>query len=135
MTCKHLSVSAASMVLLLGFSTGMTPASAETAAGTDSVDTITVVAPRITVERPTGVVSKVITAEKNARVAFSDLDLARTADLHELEARVSEAATGICNDLTSELPFGQPSTSACIRRAVDDAMSQVREATHLALTR
>lgn len=120
-------------VLLVGLSTATGPAHADTAAQAEAYETITVTAPRITVEPGTPGVSKVITAEKSALVAFSDLDLSRTADLQALEDRVRDAAGGICRDLSGEMPFGQPSTSVCIRRAVDDAMQQVRFATQLAL--
>ncbi len=99
----------------------------------DAYETITVTAPRITIEPGTPGVSKVITAEKSAMVAFSDLDLSRTADLQALEDRVREAAGEICRDLSGEMPFGQPSTSVCVRRALDDAMRQVQQATQLAL--
>ncbi|MDZ7668739.1 MAG: UrcA family protein [Gammaproteobacteria bacterium] len=120
-------------LLLVGLSAAVGPAHANTEAQSGAYETITVTAPRITIEPGTPGVSKVITAEKNALVAFSDLDLSRTADLQALEERVRDAAEGICRDLSGEMPFGQPSTSVCVRRAVDDAMQQVRQATLVAL--
>lgn len=120
-------------LLLVGLSAAAAPANADTEAQAEAYETVTVTAPRITVEPGTPGVSKVTTAEMSALVAFSDLDLSRTADLQALEARVREAAEGICRDLSGDMPFGQPSTSVCVRRAVDDAMQQVRYATQLAL--
>lgn len=120
-------------LLLVGLSAAAGPANADTEAQAKAYETVTVTAPRVTVEPGTPGVSKVTTAEMSALVAFSDLDLSRTADLQALEARVREAAEGICGDLSADMPFGQPSTSVCVRRAVDDAMQQVRYATQLAL--
>lgn len=95
-----------------------------------ALDTITVVAPRITYQlgressslRPV----KIEVAEKSAIVRYGDLDLSRTADLYVLEERVSEAADRVCTELAELYPAGQPDQAACVRRATSDAMAQVR---------
>ena len=108
--------------------TPQTPPSPPTPTG---IDTITVVAPRITyrVRREGGSVipTEVTVAEKTAVVEISDLDLTRTSDLYTLEGRVTEAAARVCGELATEFPEGQPETSTCTRRAVDDAMAQVQQ--------
>lgn len=129
------SISGLASAALVVAMAGMSPADARADQHAASVDTITVVAPRVTVERGAPGVSKVVTAEMSARVNASDLDLGRIADMRELEARVSEAAAMLCRDLEAELPFGQPSRVACQRRAFDDAMAQVRDTTQLAMVR
>ncbi|QOC23434.1 UrcA family protein [Wenzhouxiangella sp. AB-CW3] len=92
-----------------------------------SVDRITVFAPRITRERSRrGSMAHVEKMERTAVVDFSDLDLSRTADLFELEDRIHEAASTICEELAESYPQGQPATPVCIRRAVDDAMADAR---------
>lgn len=95
------------------------------------LETITVVAPRITyqIKREGGsVIPKEVTiAEKSAIVTVSDLDLTRTADLYTLEERVAEAAARVCGELAQQFPDGTPNTPVCIRRATDDAMAQVQQ--------
>jgi UrcA family protein len=121
-----------STALLLGATLSLSvTASAETRA--DALDTITVVAPRVTEQRgPTGQVSKVLKAEMSAYVSFADLDLTRVSDLRALEARVEQAAAGLCKDLEAEMPAGQPSRQACQRRAFETAMAQVHMASQIA---
>lgn len=97
-----------------------------------SLETITVVAPRITYtirrDRASGsaVPQRIEVAEKTALVSYADLDLARTADLYTLESRVDEAASRVCGELAQQFPEGEPSTAVCARRAADDAMAHVR---------
>ncbi len=92
------------------------------------LEEITVMAPRITSEQRTSPpYGKTIVANKSARVDISDLDISRTADMNEVRNRVEEAAQRICKQLSDELPFGQPDTPECVRRAVSDAMAQVEE--------
>lgn len=85
------------------------------------------VAPRILREPATVGATTAITVDMNAIVNVADLDLTRSADMLELENRIETAATEICEELAREYPFGQPRTSVCISRAVDDAMSTARE--------
>lgn len=93
-----------------------------------TIEEITVLAPRITSEdRSSPPYGKTIVAEKSMVVNVSDLDITRTADFRKVRDRVEEAATSVCEQLEDELPFGQPSTPECIRRAVSDAMAQVDE--------
>ncbi len=97
-------------------------------AAENTIEEITVLAPRITSEdRRSPPYGKTIVAEKSMVVNISDLDITRTADFRKVRDRVEEAATSVCEQLEDELPFGQPSTPECIRRAVSDAMAQVDE--------
>lgn len=100
------------------------------------IEEIVVVAPRVTrkQEDRAGPV-QILLVERDERVDITDLDLTRTANVMELEKRVEAAAKLICEELTQEYPFGQPSTSVCVRRAVDDAMIEVREAVLEAIDR
>ena len=117
-----------SMALLIAVSTAG-PAIAQT---TTELESITVVAPRITYqvkrERGSAIPVQVTVAEKSALVKFADLDLTRTADLYRLEDRVGEAAAKVCEELAQQFPEGEPSTPTCTRRAVDDAMAQIQQA-------
>jgi UrcA family protein len=101
------------------------------------LDTVTVVAPRITyhAKREAGsVVPKEITvAEKKAQVSYSDLDLTKTADLYALEDRIGKAAARVCDELAQEFPEGEPSAAVCARRATDDAMAQMRQMSRAAV--
>ncbi len=97
------------------------------------IDWIVVVAPRIRQERDRLGTGRVTTISRDIRVDFTDLDLTRTADLYALEARVNEAAEEVCADLADLFPGSQPSVAVCIRRAVEDAMVQVREAARQAV--
>lgn len=121
-------------LLMLG--AGMIPeAAAEAAdAGLRPIDEIVVVAPRIRQERDRRAgTSRITTISRDIRVDFSDLDLKRTTDLYVLEERVNEAAREVCEDLAEIFPHAQPSVAVCIRRAVEDAMVQVREAAQRAV--
>jgi len=94
------------------------------------METITVVAPRITYqvrrERGSAIPKEVTVVEQTALVNFGDLDLTRTADLATLEERISAAATQVCQSVAEQVPEGQPSTPVCTQRAIDDAMAQAR---------
>lgn len=90
------------------------------------LEAVTVMAPRITYKRARGYMPVTI-VEKSARVTAADLDFTRSTDIYVLEDRVRKAAAQLCEELTREYPSGQPSTDACIRRAVNDTMAQVRE--------
>jgi len=108
-----------------------TPAMAEGPTKSTELGAITVVAPRIAykqVRREGGsVIPKEITLiQKTAQVSYADLDLRRTSDLYTLEDRVGKAAAGVCQDLAREVPDGEPDTAICERRAVKDAMAQLR---------
>lgn len=122
---------ALSVALVIALSTAA-PSLAQTPA---ELETITVVAPRITyqVKRVPGsaIPQQVTIAEQRAEVDISDLDLTRTADLFKLEERVNVAATRVCNQLIERLPEGQPSAAVCKRRAAEDAMAQVQHVTQM----
>jgi UrcA family protein len=96
--------------------------------------TITVMAPRITYqirrERGSAIPMMQTIVQKSAMVRYGDLDLTRSADLYTLESRVGEAAAQVCGELAQEFPEGTPNTPTCTRRAIDDAMTQVRQAAH-----
>ncbi|HJW45621.1 MAG TPA: UrcA family protein [Lysobacter sp.] len=123
------------MVLLIALSTG-SPAIAQTSTEPKQLETITVVAPRITyqVKRERGSLAptEVTVAEKSAKVNLGDLDLTRTADLYVLEDRIGKAAAQVCEELAQQFPEGEPSVAVCTRRATDDAMSQLRQVTRQA---
>jgi UrcA family protein len=92
---------------------------------------ITVVAPRIVykeVRRVKGsVIPKEITMiQKTVEVRYSDLDLMRPTDQYVLEERVGRAAQGVCEQLATEVPDGEPDTAICARHAIRDAMAQIR---------
>ena len=121
-----------SMALLMALSTG----SAALAQAPTELGTITVMAPRVTYqvrrERGSAIPMMLTIVEKSAIVRAGDLDLTRSADLYTLEARVGEAAARVCAELAQEFPDGTPDTPVCTRRAIEDAMTQVRQAAGLA---
>lgn len=127
MASRRTATGTVSVALLMALSSAG-PAIAQTPT---EIDTITVIAPRITyqVRREGGsVIPKETTvAEKSALVRFGDLDLTRTADLYQLEDRVGKAAAQVCGELAEQFPEGTPSTDTCTRRAIDDAMAQVQQ--------
>lgn len=128
-----------SVALLIALATGssaiaQTPTTPTTPAApttpTTELETITVVAPRITYqvrrERGSAIPREVTVVEETALVNFGDLDLTRTADLYTLEQRISEAAARVCQGVAEQVPEGQPSTPICTQRAIDDAMAQAQ---------
>ncbi len=84
------------------------------------------IVPRIVRDRTRIGVASAVVYELDARVNIADLDLSRSADVLEVEGRIQEAATQICEDLASQHPQGSPRMSVCIQRAADDAMGQVQ---------
>jgi UrcA family protein len=131
MTRNTLMTGAVSMALLIGVSVSATPAAADPAVNGAAVDTITTVAPRITREHPAqghGVATAVVTRQ-DAFVTVTDLDLTRADHVALLDDRVEEAARRLCAELAELAPFGQPRTPTCIRRAINSAQAQVRQAT------
>ena len=115
-------------VLIASAITGM-PATAEETADTRDLEVIRVIAPRIVRERVG--FDEVLSAEKQAVVSFADIDITRTDGFFELEERIIDAATRLCDELAELLPRGHPRRSLCIRRAVDDAVDEAREAARL----
>ncbi len=132
---KRIMVSAAlGAALVMGASMPPAAADDEAEASVRPIDEIVVVAPRIRQEHDRRVgTSRVTTISRDIRVDFSDLDLKRTTDLYLLEERVNEAAQEVCEDLAEIFPDAQPSVEVCIRRAVEDAMVQVRAAARRAV--
>ena len=120
-----------SVALLIALATG-SPAIAQTPTTptTAEMETITVVAPRITYqvrrERGSAIPKEVTVVEETALVNIGDLDLTRTSDLYTLEERITEAAARVCQGVAAQVPEGQPSTAICTRRAIDDAMAQAQ---------
>ena len=107
---------------------------AQTSAQPKEVESIVVVAPRITYRevRPTGgsVIPKEVTiTKKTALVSYGDLDLSRTADLYALEDRIDKAAAQVCRELAQEEPEGEPDVAVCTDRAARDAMAHLRQTT------
>jgi UrcA family protein len=105
------------------------------------LETVTVVAPRITydteVRRRTsgGSALPVEVTEATEVVQIQGLDLNRTADLFVLEERVEAAADRVCSGLQRKHPDGEPKMEVCVDRAVEDAMAQVRRMTRAAVAR
>lgn len=105
------------------------------------LETVTVVAPRITYDTQTrrraagGSALPVEVTEATEIVPIQGLDLNRTADLFVLEERVQEAANRVCSGLERKHPEGEPRTEVCVDRAVEDAMAQVRRMTRAAVAR
>ncbi|MFN2327387.1 MAG: UrcA family protein [Chromatocurvus sp.] len=97
------------------------------------MEEVVVVAPRIIRETRTDPTGGLI-VERDEALDITDLNLARTADLRELEQRIEEAATRICEQLEEQYPAGSPRTPVCIRRAVEDSMAQVEQAVSEAVT-
>lgn len=122
----------ATVPMALVIAAALSTASPALAQAPTELGTITVMAPRVTYQtkREGGSVVPVMLTivEKSALVRFADLDLTRTADLYTLEGRIGEAAAQVCGELAQEYPEGTPSTPTCTRRAIDDAMTQVRQA-------
>lgn len=127
------------VALLLALSAAAIPVIAQTKAPSTELETVTVVAPRITyqVKREGGsaVPKEIMVAEKKAQVTYSDLDLTRTADLYALEDRIGKAAARVCEELAQEFPDGEPTVSVCARRATDDAMAQLRRVSRAVATK
>lgn len=127
---------AASMLMALSIATpamaqGPTPSMAESSTKSTELGAITVTAPRIVYKQSRRVAGSVIPKEitliqKTVQVSYGDLDLMRASDRYVLEDRVSRAAHGVCNDLTREVPDGEPDTVICARRATKDAMAQLK---------
>lgn len=124
MTIKPLS----KLAVLVAAVSAVTFSQTSVLAAENTIEEITVLAPRITSEQRTSPpYGKTVVAEKSMVVNIADLDITRTADMRKVGDRVEKAATSVCEQLTEELPFGQPSTSECVRRAVADTMAQVDE--------
>ena len=122
-----------SVALLIALATAspaiaQTPATPATPAA--EMETITVVAPRITYqvrrERGSAVPREVTVVEQTALVKLGDLDLTRTSDLYTLEERITAAAAEVCQAVAAQVPEGQPSVPVCTQRAIDDAMAQAQ---------
>ena len=124
-------ISAAFMLALVPAATEPVPASDPEA--DEVVDRIRVVAPRVTRTSRGSGRYEVTTAERSDYVYYGDLDLARTADLFELQDRIREMATEVCELLTERFPRGSPSTATCIQRAIDDASPLVDAAARAAI--
>ena len=125
MKARHLAIGVLSQAVLLIFplaAASQAPdAGAEMNTTTPRTEGITVFAPRI-VHKRERVGSRVWVTEQRALVSYSDLDLADAGDLQRMEERISDAAIGICNELSEMYPDAKPSTAVCIRRATEDVM-------------
>ena len=136
MASRSHATGALSVALLIALATGstaiaQTPTTPTTATTpTTEMETITVVAPRITYqvrrERGSAVPREVTVVEQTALVKLGDLDLTRTADLYTLEERITAAAAEVCQAVAAQVPEGQPSTQICTQRAIDDAMAEAQ---------
>lgn len=107
-------------------STASLPALAQDTGSTMEIYEIIVTAPRVQVQetrRPMGGSA----VSMSYAVGYADLDLSRTENRTELEARVREAAEEICLLLSERYASGA-GTAACVRQAMRDAMPQVERA-------
>jgi UrcA family protein len=78
---------------------------------------------QLSVERPTGVVDQEVRVKTLVR--YSDLDVNTDKGRHDLEARITGAASEICTELDKILPFRTMEHGNCVRQAVDRAMAEV----------
>src|SRR5688500_18740839 len=102
-------------------------AAAEDKVGTAELRSVTVTAPQVVRRQMSGRI-QVEVIRKSAEVHHGDLDLSRTADLSQLQARVFGAANQVCMELQAQAPNGHPDADVCADRARDDAMAAVDEA-------
>lgn len=118
--------SGATLVLLVA--SGASAAQAQSAV--PELKPVTVTAPQIVYRRVFDNRDYGYVEETSMSIAvdYGDLDLARVADVRELEGRVSKAATTICEELAEQIPNGRPSPSVCVKRATADALVQVEKA-------
>lgn len=61
------------------------------------------------------------------RVSYADLDLSSSDGQTMLEKRVREAANAACKEIGRSHPDAMQSDLECARKAIDQAMVQVRE--------
>lgn len=101
--------------------------------GTAELRSVTVTAPQVVRREMSGRIP-VEVIRKSAAVHHGDLDLSRTADLSQLQARIFGAANQVCMELQAQAPNGRPDADVCADRARDDAMAAVEEATRRAGT-
>jgi UrcA family protein len=59
-------------------------------------------------------------------VKYGDLDVATPAGKASLETRVTSAARKACAEINRLYPLGSPSEVDCVRKAVKEAMAQVK---------
>jgi UrcA family protein len=133
MASKRFAMSAIPVGLLIALCAGGS-AIAQKKAQPKEIETIVVVAPRITYKevRPKdgSVIPKEVTiTKKSALVSYADLNLSRTADLYVLEDRINKAAAQVCRELAQETPEGEPDIAVCTDRAAHDAMAHLRQMT------
>jgi UrcA family protein len=92
---------------------------------------VTVVAPR-TVTREAAHGSQGATRDElisvTYRISYDDLDLSMHADVLELQKRIDETAQEACDLLSKRYPLGEPSTSVCVKQAIEKAKAQANEA-------
>ena len=69
------------------------------------------------------------------KVSFADLDLATKPGATELEKRVNDTAKAICKQLDKIYPNTVSESPACVKKAADGAMDQVRVAITAAASR
>jgi UrcA family protein len=69
----------------------------------------------------------VLSLSVSHEVSYSDLDLATTEGVAELQSRIREAARHGCREIDLSYRFTQPNDWLCTRLATKEAMDQVRE--------
>ncbi len=63
----------------------------------------------------------------SSRVSYSDLDLAKPADVATLDSRINEAAKVVCEKLGKAYPESGPDTKECAQRAASKALAEGRK--------
>ena len=103
--------------------------------GNNTIEEITVVAPRQVTREPVGHTPSGGTIENislTRRVDYSDLNLAVHADVEKLDKRVDDTAREACRQLEQLYPSAALSSPDCVRTAVNGAMMQVDKAVETA---
>lgn len=110
---------------------GAAAVSAQTARVGEPVFELTVVAPRLvrrpaTRENATGAPVELVSLTR--RVSYSDLDLAKPADVLELDRRIEAVAREACEQLAGVFPLSDARTPDCVAEAVAGAKTQAERA-------
>lgn len=119
------------MLAALTIGSGAAGVSAQTVRVGEPVFELTVVAPRLVrrqMSRESATGAPVELVSLTRRVSFSDLDLAKHADVLELDRRIETVAREACDQLASVFPLSDPKTPDCVAEAVAGAKTQANQA-------
>jgi UrcA family protein len=62
-----------------------------------------------------------------SRVSYADLDLTSASGALQLENRIKETAKATCEQIKVAIPAEDSSQAACVKNAVDGAMTEARK--------